>query len=362
MIRKLRTFAVPAMIGLIVGLSWLLVQQWQQGNLSNPFVGSRSYATAVNRAAPAVVNIYTTVVSRRTPDDPLFNRFMEAPRRERLLASLGSGVIVSRLGYLLTSNHVVEGADEIFVSLADGREATARVVGTDPETDLALLRISLENLPYMDLTDEQAVRVGDVVLAIGNPLGVGQTVSMGIVSATGRSHLGIATFENFIQTDAAINQGNSGGALIDTRGNLVGINTAILTSDGSWQGIGFSTPVSVAREVMNDLIEHGRVIRGWLGVTVQDITPSLATTFGLLEARGGLVSEVLEGGPADLGDLRPGDVLVGINGTDLADGYDAMNRIAGTRPGTQVTLNVIRNREPVDVMVEVGTRPQPISR
>ena len=361
--RTLRPFFLPALVGLVAGLLWLLLLQWQQGTLGNPFAASQSYARAVNRAAPAVVNIYTTqVVSRSTPDDPLFNRFLEAPRRERLLSSLGSGVIVSRLGYLLTSNHVVQGADEIFVSLADGREATARVVGSDPETDLALLRISLEGLPYLDIRDDNPVRVGDVVLAIGNPLGVGQTVSMGIVSATGRSHLGIATFENFIQTDAAINQGNSGGALVDTRGHLVGINTAILSSDGSWQGIGFATPVSVAREVMSDLIEHGRVIRGWLGVTVQDITPGLASTFGLQEVRGGLVSEVLEGGPADQGGLRPGDVLVGIGGTRVADGYEAMNRIAGTRPGTRLELNVIRNREAVDVEVEIGTRPPQASR
>jgi serine protease DegS len=232
------------------------------------------------------------------------------------------------------------------------------VVGADPETDLALLKISLEKLPVIRLGNGNPVSVGDVVLAIGNPLGVGQTVSLGIVSATGRSHLGIATFENFIQTDAAINRGNSGGALIDTRGNLIGINTAILSSDGSWQGIGFATPTSVARTVMNDLIQHGRVIRGWLGVTVQDITPNLAVTFGLDEVRGGLISEVVRTSPAYQGGLRPGDVLVGINGKPVQDGYESMNIIAGTKPGTKTILNVIRNREPLELNVVIGTRPR----
>jgi serine protease DegS len=292
-------------------------------------------------------------VLRDTPDsdDELLNRFLEEPRRERLLSSLGSGVIVSDKGYLLTSNHVVQGADEILVALRDGREAVAQLVGSDPETDLALLKIPLDKLPVIRLGNGSPVDVGDVVL------GVGQTVSMGIVSATGRSHLGIATFENFIQTDAAINRGNSGGALIDTRGNLIGINTAILSSDGSWQGIGFATPTSVAKAVMNDLIEHGRVIRGWLGVTVQDITPNLATTFGLDDVRGGLISEVVRTSPAHKGGLRAGDVLVGIDGKPVQDGYESMNIIAGTKPGTNMTLNVIRNREALDLQVVIGTRP-----
>lgn len=355
--KLLRFLAGPVIAGITIGLAILLwhegLPRWQAGQPAD------SYARAVNRAMPAVVNIYTTqVVSRSLPaNDPLFDRFLEAPRRQRLLSSLGSGVIVSSNGYLLTSHHVVRDADEIFVSLADGREALARVVGEDPETDLAVLKIDMDDLPALSLDSAADVQVGDVVLAIGNPLGVGQTVSMGIVSATGRTHLGIATFENFIQTDAAINQGNSGGALVDSDGNLVGINTAILSSDGSWQGIGFSTPTSVAHAVMDDIIEYGRVIRGWLGVTVQDITPSLASTFGLQETRGGLVSEVIRGGPAQRGGLRPGDVLVGINDEPVRDGYEAMNRIAGTRPGTPVRINVIRNGAEVAVDVEVGTRP-----
>lgn len=358
MIKTIRYLAAPALAGLAMALLVLWWLDRTPGNTGQPV---KSYADAVNHAAPAVVNIYTTqIVTRRgLSDEPFFDRFMEDPHRERALASLGSGVIVSAEGYVLTSYHVIQDADEILVALRDGREGRARVVGTDPETDLALLQVSLEQLPVMKLGDQGPVSVGDVVLAIGNPLGVGQTVSMGIVSATGRSHLGIATFENFIQTDAAINRGNSGGALINTDGDLVGINTAILSSDGSWQGIGFATPASIAREVMNDLVEHGRVIRGWLGVTAQDITPGLAETFGLDAVRGGLVSQVERQGPAHRGGLRPGDILVGINGKAVEDGYEAMNIIAGTRPGTEVTLNVIRNGEAKDLTVKVGTRPSP---
>jgi len=360
--KLLRFFAGPVLAGIVVGLAVLWWYEWgPAAHGGNPLARpGQTYSTAVTRAAPAVVNIYTTQVVSREPhsaDGDLLNRFLEEPRRDRLLSSLGSGVIVSSEGYLLTSNHVVQDADEILVALADGREAVAQIVGTDPETDLALLKVNLDRLPVIRLGNGSPVRVGDVVLAIGNPLGVGQTVSLGIVSATGRSHLGIATFENFIQTDAAINRGNSGGALIDTRGNLIGINTAILSSDGSWQGIGFATPTSVAKAVMSDLIEHGRVIRGWLGVTVQDITPNLAATFGLEEVRGGLVSEVVRTSPAWQGGLRPGDVLVGVNGKPIQDGYESMNIIAGTKPGSKVTLNVIRNREALNLNAVIGTRP-----
>ncbi|MCH8544339.1 MAG: trypsin-like peptidase domain-containing protein [Alcanivorax sp.] len=360
--KLLKFLAGPALTGVIVGMG---VLWWHQSGPGAPNGGApahasqmvTSYSEAVSRAAPAVANIYTTqVVTRRDePDDPFFQQFMEEPRRERILSSLGSAVIVSSAGYMLTSYHVIRDADEILVALHDGREARAQVVGTDPETDLALLQISLDNLPVIRL-DNTAPSVGDVVLAIGNPLGVGQTVSMGIVSATGRN-LGIATFENFIQTDAAINRGNSGGALIDTRGNLIGINTAILSAGGSWEGMGFASPASTASKVMTDLIEHGRVIRGWLGVTVQDITPNLAASFGLEEARGGLVSEVVRNGPAHQGGLRPGDVLSGINGNRVRDGFQAMNIIAGTRPDTELELNVIRNREKLTLSVLIGTRP-----
>ncbi|GAA5111160.1 Do family serine endopeptidase AlgW [Alloalcanivorax gelatiniphagus] len=362
--KLLRFLAPPVVAGLAVGLAVLWWYEQGPGAQRHGAEGAppavESYASAVTRAAPAVVNVYTTQIVTRgdsVSDDPLFDRFMERPRRERALASLGSGVIVSPDGYVMTSYHVIRDADEILVALRDGRDAPARVVGTDPETDLALLQIALENLPVIDLNGPQPVNVGDVVLAIGNPLGVGQTVSMGIVSATGRTHLGIATFENFIQTDAAINRGNSGGALVDTRGHLIGINTAILSQDGNWQGIGFATPASIAREVMSDLIEHGRVIRGYLGVSVQDINPTLAETFGMQDVRGGVITEVVSGSPAQQAGLQAEDVLVGINGEAMGDGYEAMNRIAGTQPGTTLTLNVLRNGQPVDLEVTIGTRP-----
>ena len=362
--RLLRFLAPPVASGLIVGLGVLWWYQHGPGadqHVAQPAPTVDSYASAVAIAAPAVVNIYTTQIvnTRRPPsDDPLLNRFMERPRRERALASLGSGVIVSsKGGYVLTSYHVIRDADEILVSLRDGRDASARVVGTDPETDLALLQIALEHLPEITLNGPKPVRVGDVVLAIGNPLGVGQTVSMGIVSATGRRHLGIATFENFIQTDAAINRGNSGGALIDTRGHLIGINTAILSSTGTWQGIGFATPASIAREVMTDLIAHGHVVRGYLGVTVQDMTASLADTFGLDRIIGGVITEVQSGSPAQKAGLQAGDVLVGIDGKVMKDGYQAMNLIAGMKPGTHTSLTVIRSHKELRLSVVVGTRP-----
>ena len=367
MVKLIRFLALPVVAGLAVGLAVLWWYEQGPGARAAEGTGTAraaptadSYANAVQRAAPAVVNVYTTQIVTRgdsVSDDPLLNRFMERPRRERALASLGSGVIVSPEGYVLTSYHVIRDADEILVALRDGRDAPARVVGTDPETDLALLQIAVETPPVIDLNGPQPVKVGDVVLAIGNPLGVGQTVSMGIVSATGRTHLGIATFENFIQTDAAINRGNSGGALVDTRGHLIGINTAILSQDGSWQGIGFATPASIAREVMSDLIEHGRVIRGFLGVTVQDINPTLAETFGLQDVIGGAVTEVVSGSPAQKAGLQAEDVLVGINGETMTDAYEAMNRIAGTEPGTTLTLNVMRNQQPLDLDVTIGTRP-----
>ena len=367
MVKKLLRFlAPPVLAGLAVGLGVLWWHQQGPGaqrpvaDAGTPTAAVESYSDAVTRAAPAVVNVFTTQIITRggsVSDHPLFERFLERPRRERAVGSLGSGVIVSSEGYVLTSYHVIRDADEILVALRDGRDAPARVVGTDPETDLALLQIALENLPVIDLNGPQPVQVGDVVLAIGNPMGVGQTVSMGIVSATGRSRLGIATFENFIQTDAAINRGNSGGALVNTRGHLIGINTAILSHDGNWQGIGFATPASIAREVMNDLIEHGRVIRGYLGVSVQDINPTLAETFGMDEVIGGVITEVVSGSPAQQAGLRPEDVLVGIEGETMGNGYDAMNRVAGTEPGTTLTLNVLRNGQRLNLDVTIGTRP-----
>ncbi|WP_134605981.1 Do family serine endopeptidase AlgW, partial [Pseudomonas aeruginosa] len=277
--------------------------------------GPVSYANAVSRAAPAVANLYTTkMVSKPSHplfDDPMFRRFFgdNLPQQKRMESSLGSAVIMSAEGYLLTNNHVTAGADQIIVALRDGRETIAQLVGSDPETDLAVLKIDLKNLPAMTLGRSDGIRTGDVCLAIGNPFGVGQTVTMGIISATGRNQLGLNTYEDFIQTDAAINPGNSGGALVDAAGNLIGINTAIFSKSGGSQGIGFAIPTKLALEVMQSIIEHGQVIRGWLGVEVKALTPELAESLGLGETAGIVVAGVYRDGPAARGGLLPGDVI-----------------------------------------------------
>ncbi len=323
-----------------------------------------SYANAVQAAAPAVVNIYTTkVVTQRSPafsDDPFFRRFFQGDStvpRQRLESSLGSGVIISTQGYVLTNNHVVDGADEIQVALIDGRSASASVVGTDPETDLALLKINLPKLPTIVFGRADELRVGDVVLAIGNPFGVGQTVTQGIVSATGRQQLGISTFENFIQTDAAINPGNSGGALINTRGQLTGINTAIFSRSGGSQGIGFAIPANLAETVMEQILEQGRVIRGWLGINAQDITPDLAESFGIHGHGGAIVSGVYPGSAADHAGLVPGDVLMQVGDKNVSDARSAMNITASLKPGSKVDLGIIRQGKSMELHATIGERP-----
>ena len=325
--------------------------------------GAHSYADTVARAAPAVVNIYTAkrVTQRADPffDDPLLRRFFGGTGRpqQQVQTSLGSGVIVSAQGYVLTNNHVIEGADEIQVMLADSRSAQAQLVGSDPESDLAVLRIALDALPTITLGDSQHLRVGDVVLAIGNPFGVGQTVTHGIVSATGRNRLGINTFEDFIQTDAAINPGNSGGALISPDGTLVGINTAIFSRSGGSQGIGFAIPVSLARGVMEQIIEHGSVVRGWLGIETQDLTPELAQRLGMPDGRGVLVAGVLRDSPAHQGGLMPGDVITAIDETPVTDAGSALKLIAEHAPGSRIHLQGMRAGAKFSFDAEVGTRP-----
>lgn len=329
-------------------------------------VAPNSYAPAVGAAAPAVVNINTRKVVTQSPlplfDDPALRRFFgDQEPREQLESSLGSGVIVSAQGYVLTNNHVIEGASAIRVALKDGREADAKVVGTDPESDLAVLKVDLPNLPNITLGHSDALREGDVVLAIGNPFGVGQTVTMGIVSATGRNELGLTTFENFIQTDAAINPGNSGGALINARGELVGINTAIFSRTGGSQGIGFAIPVSLARGIMTQIIEKGRVSRGWLGVEIQEISPELARSFGLASAEGALIAGVLPRGPAASAGLEAGDVITAIDDEPVASVREALDAIAGRTPGTELTIGAVRNGRQFEVEVEVAERPtQPL--
>ncbi len=319
--------------------------------------GAASYNTAARKAIPAVVNIYTTKQVAQRPlsrDELLLRRFFGEPPAERpeSAVNLGSGVIVSSEGYLLTNNHVVEGADEIAV-VAVGREPlAARVVGTDPETDLAVLKIDAKNLSAITFGKSEELQVGDVVLAIGNPFGVGQTVTQGIVSATGRNRLGINTFENFIQTDAAINPGNSGGALIDTNGNLIGINTAIFTKTEGSVGIGFAIPVSLARQVMEQIITKGRVDRGWLGVAAQDAEHEA-------NVRGARIMGVQRGGPAELAGIRPGDVVVAVNGKPIPDTGALINETAALAPGTRGTFGVLRDSKPLSIPVEVGRRPPP---
>jgi serine protease DegQ len=328
-----------------------------------------SFSDAARKAMPAVVNIFTSqqVKRPRHPfmDDPLFRYFFgEQPdlgpqRRE----GLGSGVVVSEQGYILTNHHVVESVDQIEVALADSRKVPARVVGTDPETDLAVLKVEIQKLPSITFArPEDPLRVGDVVLAIGNPFGVGQTVTQGIVSGLGRSHLGITTFENFIQTDAAIHPGNSGGALVDTNGNLVGINTAIYSQTGSSMGIGYAIPVSIARRVMEQIIEKGTVTRGWIGVGVQNITKELSDSLKLPAADGVLITQVERGGPAGKAGVQLGDVLLSVNGRRVSDTSTMLNLIAGLQPGDQALLRLTRKQAESEVTVTIGRRPRPQQR
>lgn len=325
-----------------------------------------SFHDAVGRATPSVVNIFTSKEAPRNPllNDPTYRRFFgeqfgEDPQRA---TNLGSGVIVSPSGYILTNHHVVDAADEIEVALSDGKKLLAKVVGNDPETDLAVLRVNADKLPAITLGQSEQLRVGDVVLAIGNPFGVGQTVTSGIVSALGRSGLHINTFENFIQTDAAINPGNSGGALVDARGNLVGINTAIYSRSGGSMGIGFAIPVSTAKMVMEQIIRSGTVTRGWIGVEVQEITPALAESFKLADARGAIIAGVLRGGPADKAGVKPGDVLTAINGAPVSDPQNMLNLVAALQPGSSAQMKVWRQAQSIDVSVKVGRRPKPQAR
>ena len=322
-----------------------------------------SYRVAAKKAMPAVVNIYTSkqVRTQRSPleSDPVFRRFFgdQLPQQTQRVNSLGSGVIVNSEGYILTNHHVVASADEIEVLLADGRSAPAKIVGSDPETDLAVIRLNLKNLPTITFGNAMQSEVGDVVLAIGNPFGVGQTVTMGIISALGRTHLGINTFENFIQTDAPINPGNSGGALVDIQGNLVGVNSAIFSKTGGSQGIGFAIPENIAKKVMLQIIEHGEVIRGWLGVSMRDMNPESAQAFNLPNVNGTLVVGVLRNGPADRAGIQPGDILTAVNGTVLPNSGALLGLVAQLTPGSQAQVTVTRKNKEFKVNATIAKRP-----
>src|SRR3954469_22371263 len=327
-----------------------------------------SFHEAVRRATPSVVNIFTSK-EIRTPrhpllNDPIFRRFFgdQVPEEAQRASSLGSGVIVSPSGYVLTNHHVVEAADEIEVALADGKKLLAKVVGNDPETDIAVLRVSADNLPVITFGSSDALHVGDVVLAIGNPFGVGQTVTSGIISALGRTGLGINTFENFIQTDAAINPGNSGGALVDASGNLIGINTAIFSRSGGSMGIGIANPGSTAKMVLEQIVKSGSVTRGWIGVEVQEITAPVAESFKLGSTRGALAAGVFRGGPADKAGVKPGDVLVEIEGKAVMDPPAMLNLVAALAPGSSAKMTLKRQGRDVEASVPVGRRPNPPAR
>lgn len=370
-------FSWPIATGLLLGLLIALwIQPPREANNTNAihydtlepnqsnWGGPISYADAVNSATPAVVNIYTSkklkINSHPLLNDPLFKHFFnnsDLPQQERMQSALGSGVILTADGYILTNNHVIDGADEIIALTYDGREALAKLIGTDPESDLAVLKIDTDNITPIKVGNSDQSQVGDVVLAIGNPFGVGQTVTQGIISATGRYGLGINTYENFIQTDAAINPGNSGGALIDAHGNLVGINTAILDKTGYSVGIGFAIPAETAVSAMHDIIQYGKVVRGWLGVEAQQITKELAQSFNLQSTDGVIITAVYNDGPAQQAGLKPGDIILKLNDLMVRNGLLSMNKIAQGRPGDKVKVVFLRNNKKISQEATLGTKP-----
>jgi Do/DeqQ family serine protease len=319
-----------------------------------------SFRLAAQKASAAVVSINTSKAARKHPNanDPWF-KFFYGEQGNEAQGGLGSGVIVSPSGYILTNNHVVEGADEIEVVLNDSRHVPAKVIGTDPDSDLAVLKIELDKLPIMVLGNSENLQVGDQVLAIGNPFGVGQTVTSGIISALGRNQLGINTFENFIQTDAAINPGNSGGALVDTQGNLLGINTAIYSRSGGSMGIGFAIPVSTAKQVLDGLVKDGVVTRGWIGVEPNDLSPELAETFDVKASQGVIITGVLQNGPASKAGIRPGDVIVSIGGRPVRDVTQLLSLVSALKPGVGIKFAISRKNQNLELEVSPGVRPKP---
>jgi serine protease DegQ len=319
-----------------------------------------SFRLAAQRASAAVVSISTSKAAAKNPNanDPWF-KFFYGDQDNEAQSGLGSGVIVSTSGYILTNNHVVEEADEMEVFLNDGRHTKGKVIGTDPDSDLAVVKIDLDKLPTMVLGNSDNLQVGDQVLAIGNPFGVGQTVTSGIVSALGRNQLGINTFENFIQTDAAINPGNSGGALVDTNGHLLGINTAIYSRSGGSMGIGFAIPVTTAKQVLDGIVKDGRVTRGWIGVEPNDLSPELAETFDVKAKEGVIITGVLQNGPAAQAGVRPGDVIVSIADKPIADVTQLLSVVASLKPGTAAAFTVERKNQKVELNVTPGVRPKP---
>ena len=322
-----------------------------------------TYSEGAKKAMPSVVNISSNKKVRLPSNhpllnDPLLRRFYGVPEDDQPQSSLGSGVIVSPQGYILTNEHVVEAASDIQIALSDGRVFPAKVVGADPDTDLAVLKIDAPDLKPVTFGQSEKAQVGDVVLAIGDPFGIGNTVTMGIVSALGRSRLGVNTYENFIQTDAAINPGNSGGALVDINGNLIGINSVIYSQSGGSQGIGFAIPVSMAKNVMEQIIANGSVTRGWIGIEVGDVTPDLTESLSLKSARGALVLGVVRNSPAEKGGMLPGDVIQQINGKPAIDSVAARGMISELGPGVGAKFTVVRKQKEMELLLTVAKRPR----
>jgi serine protease DegS len=379
----LTVYLIPVLLGLIIALLIILIKpDWfpqLKASMQQPIniasvntetmrrlagqIGPVSYSSAVKIAAPAVVNVFTQRIVKQQHkllDNPFLNRFFNNAPSERMQSSLGSGVIMNPAGYILTNHHVIEGATEIRVSMHDGREMDATLIGSDAEVDLAVLKINLTDLPYLRIAEQALLNVGDVVLAIGNPFGVGQTVTMGIVSALGRNQLGLNTYEDYIQTDAAINPGNSGGALINAKGELVGINSAIYSQSGGSQGIGFAIPASSAAQVLADITQFGQTIRGWMGIEVQEATPALLTRLELPTALEGLIVTGLAlNGPAQQSGLMIGDIVTSLNDLASENAKTAMNQIAALRPGENIRIEFIRSGRLQSTVVIAGKREKP---
>lgn len=388
MIQKKRTLiygAILIMVGLIIGLgissnlNWHSQAYTDEANISKESIDilsktGQAMAEVAAAIKPSVVNISSTKTVKisgiQSPflDDPFFRQFFgdqfghSGRPREHKQASLGSGVIVDKDGYILTNNHVIKDADEIKVKLSDKREFKGKVIGTDPKTDLAVIKIDSNHLPVIKLGDSEKLKVGETVIAIGSPYGLNQTVTSGIVSATGRANVGIADYEDFIQTDAAINPGNSGGALVNVRGELVGINTAIFSTSGGYQGIGFAIPSSMAKVVMDNLIKKGKVVRGWLGVSIQAVTPELAKQFGIKDERGALVGDVIEDSPAEKAGLQRGDVIIEYDRKEVNDPSALRNMVAGTPPEKKVAITILRNGKEQKLEVTIAELPSEMQR
>ncbi len=374
--------AVLIIIGVIIGLSLssnLDIQTNSNAEVKEVTSGSSQFLDKLGLALseiseavkPAVVNISTekTVKMQESPfdhffDDPFFRKFFgdrggpHGGPREYKSRALGSGVIVSKDGYILTNNHVVKDADEIKVLLYDKRELKGKIIGSDPKTDLAIIKIDSNHLPVIKVGNSDKLNVGSLVIAVGNPYGLSHTVTMGIVSAVGRANVGIADYEDFIQTDAAINPGNSGGALVNTKGELIGINTAIFSTSGGYQGIGFAIPSNMAQNVMDSLIKHGKVVRGWLGVSIQDLTTELAKHFDIDAKEGVLISDVMDNSPAEKAGMKRGDLIIEYDGREVKDTFGLRNMVAATSPGSTVTIKVIRDGKEKLITIKIGELPE----